>query len=288
MKITVIGLGGNSVFLPVDHFHREGETVKATSFFSEPGGKGYNQAVAAARLGADVSFIGAFGKDPSSAECIGFLEKEGVRPIVAYKNVPCAYACILTDSVGENRVTVYGGAAALLSAEDIKNAEDAIKEADILILQNEVPDDANAEATRLAKKHGVTLMYNPAPALGADPYVLSAADIITPNHHEATCLFGDGYRHVIANSGFTRAAVTLGSNGVDAFVDGVWHRIPAYKVTPVDTTGGGDCFNGALAVGLCSGKSFIEACDFACKAASVAISRPHAVEAMPRIEEIIC
>ena len=286
MKITVIGLGGNSLFMGVDHFHEEGETLAANSFFSEPGGKGYNQAVAAARLGAQVNFLGAFGRDSGSKECIELLEKENIKPLIAYKDVPCACACILTDSRGENRVTVYQGAAALLTEEDIACFKDEICASDMLILQNEVPTDANRKACIFAKEAGVCIVYNPAPAVGADKELLFKSDIITPNLHEATYLFGEDYRSGIESAGINRAVVTLGINGAECYENGEWKHIPPYKVKAVDTTGGGDCFNGALAVGLCKGMCLAEACDFAARVASVAVSRPHAVEAMPYIQEI--
>jgi len=286
MKITVVGLGGDSLFMGVDHFHREGETLAATSFFSEPGGKGYNQAVAAARLGGEVAFLGAFGKDAGSEKCISFLKNEGITPLVAYKDVPCACACILTDRAGENRVTVFGGAASLLSAEDAEGFKGQISASQILILQNEVPVQANRAAFEIAKKAGVTVMFNPAPAVGVDRELLTAADIITPNKHEAQVLFGEDYKSGIEQSGIKTAVVTLGGDGADLYDKGCWTHIPSYKVRPIDTTGGGDCFNGALAVGICMGKNLAQSCDFACKAASIAVSRPHAVEAMPRFEDI--
>lgn len=286
MKITVIGLGGDSLFMGVDHFHREGETLAATSFFSEPGGKGYNQAVAAARLGGDVAFLGAFGRDAGSDKCISFLKNEGITPLIAYKDVPCACACILTDREGENRVTVYGGAASLLDADDVELFKDDIVKSTIVLLQNEVPAEANRKALELAKTEGAIIMFNPAPAVGVDRELLLAADIITPNKHEAQVLFGEDYKSGIEQSGIKTAVVTLGGDGAELYSNGTWTYVSPYKVTPVDTTGGGDCFNGALAVGICMGKNFAQSCDFACKAASIAVSRPHAVEAMPTFVDI--
>lgn len=286
MKVCVVGLGGNSLFFGVDHFHKEGETVSSHSFFSEPGGKGYNQAVAAARLGAETSFIGAFGRDVNSHQCIEFLKNEGIIPLVAYKDVPCACACILTDKDGENRVTVYGGAAALLDENDIEKFEDNIASSDILILQNEVPTSANKKAFEIAKAHGVYIIFNPAPAVDVDRALLLNADIITPNLHEAQTLFGEDYKKGMAEKGVNRAVVTLGSNGAELLENGEWKHIAPYKVKAVDTTGGGDCFNGALAVGMKLYEGLYEACDFAALAASVAVSRPHAVEAMPYISDI--
>ena len=124
MKISVLGLCGNSVFLNVDHFHMPGETVHARGLYAEPGGKGYNQAVAAARLGAEVSFLGCIGDDPDGRACMDFLRKEGIVPVPQIqKGVPSAYACILTDQEGENRVTVFSGAAQMLTAEFVYENE---------------------------------------------------------------------------------------------------------------------------------------------------------------------
>ncbi len=286
MKITVIGLGGNSIFMEVDHFHEEGETLSAKSLFTEPGGKGYNQAIAAARLGAEVRFLGAFGHDSASNDCIELLKKENVKPLVAYKSVPCACACILTDKHGENRVTVYGGAAAMLSADDVDAFREEIENADILVLQNEVSAEANLRAIEIAKKNGVYIVFNPAPAVNVDKSLLGLADIITPNQQEAQTLFGADYKIGMEQAGVKNAVVTLGGDGAELFSEGTWHKIHSYPVVAVDTTGGGDCFNGALAYAVGCGATLKTACDFACKVASVAVSRPHAVEAMPYKHEI--
>lgn len=286
-KITVCGLGGNSIFMSVDHFHRRGETLSATALYTEPGGKGYNQAVAAARLGANVSFIGAFGKDSTSTECINYLKNEGITPLVAYKAIPCACACILTDNEGENRVTVYGGAASLLNSDDIKAAEKELSDTEILILQNEVSPDANRALVDLAERYGITVIFNPAPAVGFDKGLLKPSHIITPNEHEAKLLFGEDYRAGIEAFGFKKTVVTLGDKGADCFCDGAWTRLPAVKTKTVDTTGAGDCFNGALAAGLSRGYSFMDACNFAIRAASIAVSRKHAVAAMPKMGEVL-
>jgi len=287
MKICFIGLGGNSVFLTTDHFHREGETVAAKSFYNEAGGKGYNQAVAAARLGAECSFIGAFGKDSGAELCVGFLKEEGIKPLPVYKDLPSAYACILTDSQGENRVTVYGGAAALLTGEDIKAMEAEIAASDMLVLQNEVAADVNRVACEIAEKHGVKILINPAPAIGMDVSLLKKAFVITPNLHEATMLFGEHWMSGMEKEGIKYAVVTCGSKGVVVYNKGIITPIKALPVKVVDTTGAGDCFTAALAVKLCEGEGLYNAAVFANKAASVAVSRPYAVAAMPKMEEII-
>ncbi len=285
-KICVIGLGGYSVFMTVDHFNAPGETVKADNVFAEAGGKGYNQAVAAARLGAEVAFVGAFGNDSEGKFCVDFLDKEGIACAAAYKDVSSAYACILTDACGENRVTVFGGAASKLSAEDVSRYESVITEADVLLLQNEVPIGANLCALELAKKHGVMAVFNPAPAAGLDKQLLVLADIITPNEQEATDLFGEDYFAGMEKAGIKTAVVTLGASGCAVLFNGKTFEIPAVKCDAVDTTGAGDCFNGALAVGISEGMALIDAAAFATKVASVAVGKRGAVGAMPHRNEI--
>lgn len=285
-KICFIGLGGDSVFLYTDHFHREGETVSASSYYNEPGGKGYNQAVAAARLGAVCSFIGAFGKDSGGALCIDFLKKEGIRPLPVYKNIPSAYACILIDNKGENRVTVYGGASALLDGEDIKALEREIAQSDMLVLQNEVSAEVNGVSCDIAEKHGVPVLINPAPAVGMDIQLLKRAYIITPNRHEAEMLFGKDWASGMKAAEIKRAVVTLGGEGAAVYEDGKVTNIAPINAKVVDTTGAGDCFTAALAVKLCEGAELQNAASFANKAASIAVSRPYAVAAMPKREEI--
>lgn len=287
MKICFIGLAGDSVFLTTDHFHREGETVVANSFYNEPGGKGYNQAVAAARLGAECSFIGAFGRDGGATLCIDFLKKEGIKPLPVYKDVPSAYACILTDSKGENRVSVYGGAAKLLTGEDIKALEGEIAGCDMLVLQNEVSSEVNRVSCDIAEKHGVRVLINPAPAVGFEMELLQRALLITPNAHEAAELFGEDWARGMKEQGIKQAVVTCGGEGVTVYDNGTLTHIEAIPTKVVDTTGAGDCFTAALAVMLCEGKSLYEAADFANKAASVAVSRAYAVAAMPKKAEIV-
>lgn len=284
-KICVIGLGGYSVFLNVDHFNARGETVKADNMFVEAGGKGYNQAVATARLGAQTTFIGAFGNDSEGKFCIDFLKSEGIEAVPFYKDIPTAYACIVTDTHGENRVTVFGGAAAKLSVSDVEQCESIIAEADALVLQNEIPEATNLAAIRLAKKHGVKVVFNPAPAAKFSSNILSFADVITPNEQEVVDLFGTDYIKRIQGSGM-KAVVTLGGDGCAVITDTEVQKIPAIPTVVTDTTGAGDCFNGALAVGLAEGMKLKGAASFATKVSSVAVSKRGAVGSMPHRNEI--
>ena len=293
-KLAVLGLSGQSVFLSVDHFHQNGETVHAQALFHEPGGKGYNQAVAAARLGAQVSYLTAVGEDADGEECLARLREEGVEAVGVRKPEHTAYAAILTDAAGENRVTVYPGASASLTAGDVRERfGEVIASSDYLILQNEIPAEAFEEAFSLAEAHGVPVALNPAPfAPWAAPF-LRRAQVITPNLSEAMALLGlrepvspGVLARMLADEGYARAVVTLGGEGALALEGGRAVHIPAVPVRARDTTGAGDCFHAALTVRLAEGASLEEAARFAARSAALSVSRPHVLTAMPRRAEL--
>ena len=292
-KLAVLALSGQSVFLSVDHFHQNGETLHAESLFHEPGGKGYNQAVAAARLGAEVYCLTAVGRDADGEECEARLREEGIEPHCVLKDAHTAYAVILTDRAGENRVTVYPGASALLSGEDVRRFEGCIAASDFLILQNELPKAALAEAFSLAERHRVPVAFNPAPyAAWAEPY-LRRAYVVTPNRSEAHALLGltelvphEELAGRLIQAGVSRAVVTLGSEGALALENGQTAFIPAVPVQTRDTTGAGDCFHAALTVRLAEGASLFEAASFASRAAALSVSKPHVLTALPCREAV--
>ena len=276
-KITAIGLCGRSVFMDVDHFHLSGETLHASALYCEPGGKGYNQAVAAARLGADVSFIGCCGNDADGKECEAFLLKEGITPFIEWTDdAATAFASILTDASGENRVTVYSGASARMSEEFIAQHEQVIAGCDILLLNFEVPLSVNEKAMELAQKHGVKVIFNPAPAIPRKEELLKKAWCITPNESESAVL------------GFTleREVITMGASGCAVLNCGKETRLPAEKVNAVNTTGAGDCFNAALAVAIGEGSSLEEAAAFAQKCAALSVTRNYVMPSLPYRSEI--
>ena len=222
--ITVLGLCGDSVFMHVDHFHRSGETLHADSLYSEPGGKGCNQAVAAHRLGAEVNFVSCMGRDSIEKTCSAFLTREGLRLFTEHTNKSASsYACILTDSQGENRVTVHRGSAEHLSAGFLRSLEAEIAASDVLLLNNETPFDANLCALELAEKHGVPAILNPAPYAELPLDYLRRFPLITPNRHEAAAILAadpdappeellSGLRAL----GIARCVTTLGADGAAA------------------------------------------------------------------------
>ena len=266
-KIAVIGICGNSSFLEVEHFHQPGETLAAKRCFQEIGGKGINQAIAAARMGAQVSFLAAVGEDGDF--CKNAIEKEGVTPFLAKKNGEITtFAFILTDANGENRVTVYRGAE--LTEADVAAYEPEIADSDILLLQNEVPEVVNAKAIEIADRYGVKVILNPAPARETTGKVF----LVTPNEQEKAGLGQLQFDHCVT---------TLGSRGC-SIDDEIF--IPAKKVKAVDTTGAGDTFNGILAVCLAEGQSLEEACRYAVAGSGISVTRKGVIGAIPYRKEL--
>lgn len=292
--IGAVGLGGESVFLPVDHFHTPGETLQAGGIFLEPGGKAYNQAVAASRLGAKVLFFGAMGRDRGGDACEAHLRQEGIVPVLErLDQFNTAYACILTDSRGENQVTVSRGASDHLSPGFLQSREAEIQNCTHMLLGLECPLDATLAALELCQKHGIYTIFNPAPALPLDLSLLWRFDLITPNLQEATVLLGmtqqpspEHLASQLRTSGISRAVVTLGSQGC-LLVEGEKALLyPARTVRAVDTTGAGDTFNAALAVALGKGKTLQEATVWAINASAYSVRFPHVLQGLPTAAQL--
>lgn len=269
-KVAVIGIVGNSVFLPVEKFHEGGETVEAIDIHFEPGGKGFNQAVAAARYGAEVSFLAAVGKDGYNS-IRAFLDGENIGSVLVKKDTATAFAAIITDKSGSNRVTVYQGAQ--LDTEDVWLFEEHIKTADILLLTNETDEGINIRAIEIAKKNGVKVILNPAPSRPCCDFILENVDLFTPNEHETAGLDG---KNLIT---------TLGARG--CHIGETDTHIPAVSVGQVvDTTGAGDTFNGVLAAELARGANVNTAVKSANLASSISVTGKYAVSAIPTKETI--
>jgi len=271
VRVAVIGLVGRSMFFEVPRFHAGGETIHATGFYEEWGGKGFNQAVAAARQGACLSFLGKVGCEADSRAVSAFCEKEGIRPVVYYSEpsyLPTACAAILTDGTGETRVTVARGAELDVADVDF-GFKDEIAAADFLLLNNEVPDEVNLRASEIAVENGVKIVFNPAPARNIPKAIRDAVALFTPNEFEEQTL-GDVPGEVVT---------TLGARGCRIRSTG--EIIPAPSVKAVDSTGAGDTFNAVLAVRLAEGASLHDACVAANEAAAQSTTVKYVLPSLP-------
>ncbi len=290
-EVIILGLCGQSAFLSVPRFHRPEETLHATALFMEPGGKGYNQAVAAARLGARVAFAAAVGEDAGADACETRLLAEGIERCAFFRKPgeSTAFAAILTDTTGENRVTVYPGASRLLAARDVRTLEKWFEYARLLLLTPEIPEEAFAEAASLARAHGVQLIINPAPYTPWVRAYLPQAWCITPNRSEARAMLGAAEDEMLETAlrdfPCRRAVVTLGADGALLMEEGQATYVPAPIAQVVDTTGAGDALNGALCAALLKGRTLHDAARFAVRAASISVMRAHVLETLPHCLE---
>lgn len=298
-KITVIGSSNMDLVVTTQDFPTPGQTVMGTGFMTNFGGKGANQAVAAARLGGDVAFISRVGDDNYGHEMRSHFEKEGINisSVLTTSDVPTGTALITVNKHGENCIVVVGGANTRLSTEDIEQCSQAIEDADIVLMQLEVPVEALVRAAQLAKAKGKYVVLNPAPApqntLPAE--LLSCIDLIIPNETEVYQLTGIEITddasaleaiQKLQGLGIRDAMITIGSRGVIIKDEGEARRIPACKVVPLDTTAAGDTFCGALCVALAQGMPRHEAVLFANRAASYTVQHRGAQCAMPYLKDI--
>lgn len=272
-KVSVIGICGNSVFMYADHFHENGETLVADSVFEEVGGKGINQAVAAKRMGAGVSFLAAIGDDENGKKCIYAAKKNGINAAFKTKHGKATpFAFILTDKNGENRVTEYKSAE--LDESDVLSFEKEIASSDILLLQQEVPSAVNEKAVEIAEKHNVTVILNPAPIRHISDEIAGKVFAVTPNEQETQAIYINRFKNCIT---------TLGKKG--CLINGKV-SVQGIKVKAVDTTGAGDTFNGVLAVCIAEGMELKEACKYAVTASGISVSRKYVLNSIPYRNEI--
>lgn len=272
-KISVVGICGNSIFMYADHFHKNGETLVADSVFEEIGGKGINQAVAAKRMGAQVSFLTAIGDDENGKKCIKAAEGNGINAHFKVKNGKATpFAFILTDKNGENRVTEYKTAE--LDENDVISFEKEIASSDILLLQQEVPSVVNEKAAEIAKKHNVKVILNPAPIRDISDDMAKKVFAVTPNEQEM---------QAIDINRFENCITTLGKKG--CLINGKT-SISSIEVKTVDTTGAGDTFSGVLAVCIAEGMSLEDACKYAVTASGISVGRKYVLNAIPYRKEI--
>ncbi len=289
--ILVIGSLNMDLVARCDHLPRPGQTVFGSDFFTSPGGKGANQAVAAARLGASVTMAGCVGDDPFGRTLLNGLRADGVAcESVQQVTRPTGTALITVDDQGANTIVVISGANMACDAALVDRALAAVDNPGVLLLQHEIPEAANMHAIRAARAAGWFVVLNPAPAHAIVPELLPLIDLIAPNETEAAALTGSSDAADAAQRLLTQGAravvVTLGGEGtLCCSSDGAW-RCPAVAVQPVDTTAAGDAYIGALAVALAEERSILESLGFAAAAAGLAVTRLGAQPSLPMRQEV--
>lgn len=294
--IVVAGSSNTDMVIKADHLPSGGETIIGNTFFMNPGGKGANQAVAAARLGGEVIFIAKNGNDIFGKQSVQLFEEEGINTnyMMADPKNPSGVAMITVDKNGENCIVVASGANGTLVPEDLTKAIHIIEEATIVLMQLEIPLKTVEFIARIAAEKGAKVLLNPAPALELPVDLLKALFIITPNRKEAEMLSGIEVNDLtsakeaakkIKSKGVEIVIVTLGADGAIVVDDNTITHVSTYPVSAIDTTAAGDVFNGALAVGIAEGKDVLAATAFACKAAAISVTRMGAQSSIPgRVE----
>lgn len=296
-RICVVGSANVDLTFRTPRLPRPGETLAGLAFHLGMGGKGANQAVAAARLGAHVTFIARVGNDNFGQEAVAryrvdnintaFIQQDGDRPT--------GTAAIIVDDAAENCIIVVAGANAGLSADDVRKATAAIEGADVLLCQLETPLEATHEALRLARAAGVRTMLTPAPARELPEELLRLCDFCAPNRTELELLAGGKIENqsdaesgakVLRERGVGNVVVTMGGLGALLVGDGEAVHIPAIRVKAVDPTGAGDAFTAALAVSLAQGLTLLNAGRRASVVAGLTVTRMGAQSAFPTLAEV--
>jgi ribokinase len=296
-RIVVVGSSNTDMIIKVDRIPKPGETVIGGEFSTAAGGKGANQAVAAARAGGKVTFVARVGDDMFGRQAVeGFVADEiNVSHVLQDSDAPSGVALIFVDERGENSIAVASGANARLTPLDVLAARQAISSADVLVMQLETPLETVRAAAELANEHNVRVILNPAPAQRLGEEILRHISVLTPNETEAELLTGvevssetdaEAAASLLFTLGVEAVLITLGPRG--AFILDADHRelVHGFQVEAVDTTAAGDVFNGALAVALADRRSLAEAARFASAAAALSVTKLGAQPTAPTREEI--
>ena len=280
-NIVVIGSCNMDITVMADKRPTAGETIMGSGLNISPGGKGANQAVAAAKLMAQVTMVGCIGDDAYGRMVLDNLHKYNINTdyltVIEGENSGTAH---ITLAEGDNSIIVIAGANAKVDEKVVDNAWDAIMKADLVLVQNEIPLSTIGYITEKCSKNGIKVLLNPAPAADLDPAWLDAATYITPNEHELAALYPSQSTEatMLANEG--KIIVTLGKEGVAYAQGGKVHTVPGFTVTPVDTTGG------AFATAVANNKSMEEALQYGNAAAALSILKLGAQEGMPTADEV--
>lgn len=296
-KLVILGSVNADHILNVAHFPLPGETISGNQFQMVFGGKGANQAVAAGRCGANISFLACLGNDDIGKKAKAQLITDNIdtKSIELIDDVATGVALIFVNQQGENVIGIHAGANGRLDTSYVQRHGNIIKEADALLMQLESPLDSVLKAAEIAKQENVQVILNPAPAQALPDELLSLVDIITPNETETEYLTGikvvddesaQQAADVLHNKGIKTVLITLGSRGVWVSELNKGCIVPAFKVKAVDTIAAGDTFNGALITALLEGQSMMPAIKFAHAAAAIAVTRAGAQPSVPWRHEV--
>lgn len=296
-NIVVVGSSNMDLVVKSERIPAAGETILGGDFIVVPGGKGANQAVAAAKLGCHVCFVAKLGDDVFAEQSLANFKKEGVDTshIRQTQDAPSGVALIMVDEKGENSIVVAPGANLKLTPDDVRAAEKEIKDAGAVAAQLEVPLDTIQCAAELANNSGIPFVLDPAPARDLPPELLSMVDVLTPNETEAQILTGievtdeESARkasRILLERGVKAVILTLAGKGFVLTDGDRTDCVPAQKVEAVDSTAAGDAFTGSLAVGIAQGKSLIDAASFANHVAALSVTKMGAQSSMPTLEEV--
>ncbi|MCA1048451.1 ribokinase [Priestia megaterium] len=286
-KVTVIGSSSMDLVVTSNIRPGAGETVLGESFKTVPGGKGANQAVAAALLGADVSMIGCVGEDHYGKAILENFKSNGVsvENVKPVTDSDSGTAHIILAE-GDNSIVVVKGANDYITPDYVEKAKEKIKEADIVLIQQEIPEETVEYVAQLCQELKVPLLLNPAPARPLKAEVIEQVSYITPNEHEATLLFEGKEKEEVLKQYPNKLFITEGKQGVRYFNGEKEVLVPSYQVETIDTTGAGDTFNAALAVALAEGMGFEKGIQFANRAASLSVTKFGAQGGMPTRKEV--
>ena len=295
VKVLVIGSSNTDMVVKTESFPKPGETVLGGVFLMNPGGKGANQAVAAARSGADVRFVTKVGKDIFGKQSIDGFSKEGldITNIVETDEFASGIALITVSESGENQIVVASGANMDLNPADLPDS--IFEDIKFVLLQLEIPLQTIKYIVQKCIALNIKVILNPAPAVMLEDNLLRGIYLITPNETETQIITGilpdssDSLREATSffqSKGIKNVIITLGKKGVFLMTEKYSQLIPALEVKPVDTTAAGDVFNGAILTALSDGKDWIEACQFACKAAAISVTRMGAQSSAPYRHEL--
>ncbi|WP_306440452.1 ribokinase [Paenibacillus sp. VTT E-133291] len=297
LGIVVIGSINMDMVVRTSRAPNAGETLMGQVFALSPGGKGANQAVAAARLGAEVSMIGSIGKDTFGSEMLEIIKQEGIHieHISMSETEATGVASIVIEEDGENRIIVVPGANIDLFAEDIQALEAVISQAEMIVMQLEMELAMSEHAIAIAHRHGIPVILNPAPARVLKDEMLGQVSYLTPNETEAGILTGmtvdsletaEQAARILLQKGVKNVIVTLGSKGALIVNAEGAKSVPGFPVKAIDTVAAGDSFNGALAQQLVLGKTLEEAVSFANAVGALAVGKEGAIPSLPQLSEV--